>query len=85
MSVESKLLGRSLAMLLPRFLHKWYANTMGYFWLPCPRCGEMFGGHEWTWSSAIDYYEPGSGVGCCPKHNKEGNRYLYKKEELTID
>jgi len=30
----------------PRFCHKIYAWLMGYFWLPCPLCGEMFGGHE---------------------------------------
>lgn len=32
--------------MIPRLLHKWYANLMGYFWLSCPICGEMFGGHE---------------------------------------
>lgn len=31
---------------LPRSLHRAYAHLAGYFWLPCPRCGEMFGGHE---------------------------------------
>lgn len=29
-----------------RILHKLYANLFGYFWLPCPNCGKMFGGHE---------------------------------------
>ena len=33
-------------MKLPRWLHHWFANFWGYFWLPCPRCGEYFGGHE---------------------------------------
>ena len=23
-----------------------YALACGYFWLPCPLCGRMFGGHE---------------------------------------
>ncbi len=23
------------------------ARIGGYFWLPCPLCGQMFGGHEW--------------------------------------
>ncbi len=23
-----------------------YAQCHGYFWLPCPLCGTMFGGHE---------------------------------------
>lgn len=29
-----------------RWFHKFYAKTFGYFWLPCPICGEYFGGHE---------------------------------------
>lgn len=29
-----------------RFLHKLYARMLGYFWMPCPICGRMFGGHE---------------------------------------
>lgn len=27
-------------------LHRLYAWMFGYFWLPCPVCGRMFGGHE---------------------------------------
>ena len=30
-----------------RLLNKLYAHLFGYFWLPCPLCGQMFGGHEW--------------------------------------
>lgn len=33
-------------MNIIRWLNKWYANWFGYFWLPCPLCGEFFGGHE---------------------------------------
>lgn len=29
-----------------RLLHKLYAHLFGYFWLSCPICGKMFGGHE---------------------------------------
>lgn len=29
-----------------RKLHEAYARYNGYFWLPCPVCGEWFGGHE---------------------------------------
>lgn len=29
-----------------RLLHRVYALLAGYFWLPCPRCGAEFGGHE---------------------------------------
>lgn len=33
-------------MKLPRWVHRLYAGIAGYFWLPCPDCGVMFGGHE---------------------------------------
>ena len=29
-----------------RLFHKLWAKLGGYFWLPCPLCGRMFGGHE---------------------------------------
>lgn len=29
-----------------RHFHRWYARREGYFFLPCPVCGEWFGGHE---------------------------------------
>lgn len=29
-----------------RFLNHAYAELHGYFWKPCPACGEYFGGHE---------------------------------------
>jgi hypothetical protein len=29
-----------------RFFNMLWANFFGYFWLPCPRCGKFFGGHE---------------------------------------
>jgi hypothetical protein len=29
-----------------RRLNQVYAFLASYFWLPCPICGEMFGGHE---------------------------------------
>jgi hypothetical protein len=32
--------------LIPRAFHCLYAHLQGYFWLPCPICGKMFGGHE---------------------------------------
>lgn len=55
-------------MRLPRYLHKLYAMWFGYFWLPCPLCKRMFGGHETTgalngtlWTG----YESGKAV--CPQ------------------
>lgn len=32
--------------MIPRWQHHLWARLNGYFWLPCPVCGEMFGGHE---------------------------------------
>lgn len=29
-----------------RWLNRWYAKALGYFWLPCPICWEPFGGQE---------------------------------------
>jgi hypothetical protein len=29
-----------------RWLHHLYAWQFGYFWMPCPICSRMFGGHE---------------------------------------
>lgn len=33
-------------LMIFRWMHRAYAFALGYFWLPCPRCGRMFGGHE---------------------------------------
>ena len=33
-------------MIWPRWLAKWIAVTFGYFWLPCPNCGQKFAGFE---------------------------------------
>ncbi len=30
----------------PRWVHRLYAFTHGYYWVPCPMCGKHFGGHE---------------------------------------
>ena len=45
---------------------KAYAETNGYFWLPCPRCGTEFGGHEWDTPTAIECrVYPNTGHGTC--------------------
>jgi len=33
---------------LPRVFHRFWARFTGYFWIPCPLCGERFGEHEWV-------------------------------------
>lgn len=30
-----------------RLINHLIATLGGYFWLPCPTCGQMMGGHEW--------------------------------------
>lgn len=48
----------------PRWLQKLRARWGEYFWLPCPLCGEMFGGHEWRSEDTI--WKPGeNGHGVC--------------------
>jgi hypothetical protein len=43
--------------------HRDYAEANNYFWLPCPLCGEMFGGHEK--GAGMLYRGSGRGVGTC--------------------
>ena len=73
-------------MKLTRWLNKLYANSHGYFWLPCPLCGEMFGGHEWHTTaprraSAI-MTGWGSGIGVCNNCHGAAQEYNenWKKE-----
>lgn len=33
--------------MIPRWVHRLYAWVCGFYWLPCPLCGQHFGGHEW--------------------------------------
>ena len=37
---------RFLYRVIPRRVHRAYSALLGYFWLPCPNCGQNFGGHE---------------------------------------
>mgnify|MGYP001609229028 CR=1 FL=1 len=59
-------------MRFPRWLHRWYANAFGYFWLPCPICREPFGGHEMTDATLMD--TPNTGRGVCPGCWEEARR-----------
>lgn len=38
----------------PRWLQRFWAWLNSYFWLPCPLCGEYFGGHEWAGTLQLD-------------------------------
>lgn len=63
-----------------RHVHEFYAKMNGYFWLPCPLCGQYFGGHEWKdydgKSSSIPHEDPEKhpygGRGICPDCTKAG-------------
>ena len=54
-----------------RTLNRLYAFVCGYFWLPCPLCGDMFGGHEAGRYSVPVQGQPGTGRICCKKHDAE--------------
>lgn len=32
------------------------AEELGNFWIPCPRCGEEFGAHEWEVLDEVRYF-----------------------------
>lgn len=52
-----------------KWLHQLYAFIFGYFWLPCPKCGEMFGGHQHEPYGAHVTVTEGDGQHCycvCP-------------------
>ncbi len=61
----------------------------GWFWLPCPSCGEPFGGQEWTHDafgheSSIPNGRPGGGKGICPLCTAKGIgcKAMYAKGEF---
>jgi hypothetical protein len=52
-----------------KILNKLYAWVFGYFWLPCPKCGAMFGGHQVALGGAHVIVSEGDGLHCycvCP-------------------
>jgi hypothetical protein len=53
----------------PRWVHRLYAVVFGYFWSPCPICGQHFGGHEWRAPFVVD---PVTVRGICPACVKAG-------------
>ncbi len=72
-------------MSLPRWCHRCYAWFAGYFWLPCPVCGQMFGGHEWSggWVFVLEDYQPKatcSRMGC--QDATRIAQWIYKQQSL---
>lgn len=75
------------ATLVPyrwRSRHRRHAGKRGYFWLPCPLCGNPYGGHERDYltdkpSSVPDPLNPPTSehgpfmsVGICPRCTRVG-------------
>lgn len=71
-------------MKLPRWMHQFYAWALGYFWLPCPICGEPFGGHELKDGDSW-YQGNGSGVGVCPKPECSHEAYVRSRKAWTAE
>lgn len=69
-----------IGLLIPerwRLAHRAYAALAGFFWLPCPLCGKMTGGHEWgdingKSSGTAVPGEPGMFKGICPDCTRSG-------------
>lgn len=55
-------------MRLPRWFARIVAALLGYFWLPCPRCGRMFAGFEYRGSIPND--RGCFSVTCCPPFDR---------------
>ncbi|MFA5382229.1 MAG: hypothetical protein WC356_03620 [Candidatus Micrarchaeia archaeon] len=75
----------------PRWAERAYAETHGYFWLPCPICGKPFGGHEQSFGSLITELYPngcykGTSVcaNCIEKAN-ELNKPLLEKQKIILE
>ena len=61
-----------------RFLNMLYAHLNGFFWLACPICGNMFGGHECADESLLD--TPSTGRGVC----KDCEIEAHKKNKILL-
>jgi len=58
-----------------RWLYKLCAWALGYFWAPCPLCGNKFGGNEWRDAGGTLAQIPGRGQGgraICPECTRSG-------------
>lgn len=51
-----------------RWVQQVYAFFHGYFWMPCPLCGDFFGGHEWSNRDGVEILgEIGVRQGICDR------------------
>jgi transcription elongation factor Elf1 len=65
--------------MIPRWIHKLYADNFGFFWLPCPICHKPFGGHEAAETSLMSTASSGQLV-CqnCGKKARQLNEKLFR-------
>ncbi len=75
-----------MSMKIIRAYHWLRAAIGGYFWLPCPVCGENFGGHELGmtpegWAVSVPR-GPNGGVCVCSKTSCVKFAYLKTLEQM---
>lgn len=66
-----------------RLWNHFRASWGGYFWMPCPLCGQMMGGHEWKHFDGLESSIPdpkypagsGRGIGICQDCTIAGKGY----------
>lgn len=66
--------------LKPRWIAKFFAHFLGYFWLPCPICQKPFAGYEIAGFLKTNAH---SGNAICPNCVDEADRR--NKILLSID
>jgi hypothetical protein len=67
-----------------RLWNHFRAMLGGYFWLPCPLCGQMTGGHEWSKSdyASIPTNKSYASVGICLDCTKEKKLGKFSEKKL---
>ena len=63
----------------PRWLNKLVAGVCGYYWIPCPLCGNYYAGYEWIGETLMETDRSGTGV-CykqeCQNKTKRHNEHV---------
>ena len=66
----------------PRFINQFYAFVCGYFWLPCPLCGRMYGGHECTESVPTTIHSGKMVCSLCSEEARQITRKFYSQPDV---
>jgi hypothetical protein len=70
-----------------QLLHMIWAKLGGYFWMPCPKCGEMYGGHQIEpFGATVTLYEAdGPHAYCvCPRCDTPELRAENERERAAV-